>query len=204
MFQNSTGQLDPNINSAFDYADFLVNADGRLTNDRTHQFKFDGSYEFQTGLTGLNLGFSTYWFSGMPLNAYGYSFAYANWEYYLAPRGSLGRGPSEWEANLQAQYPIRFGDNKRLNLMMDIFNLFDRQKPIQLDERYNLQLHGRCLGGSRGPVQRRQWLADPARHAVAARLVEQSARERAEPGLPAKGVLFTQPRSIRFGVRFQW
>ena len=30
-FQASTGQLDPNINSAFDYADFLVNADGRLT-----------------------------------------------------------------------------------------------------------------------------------------------------------------------------
>ena len=28
VFQNSTGQLDPNINSAFDYADFLVNADG--------------------------------------------------------------------------------------------------------------------------------------------------------------------------------
>ena len=30
----STGQLDPNINSAFDYADFLVNADGQLSNDR--------------------------------------------------------------------------------------------------------------------------------------------------------------------------
>ena len=28
-FQNSTGQLDPNINSAFDYADFLVNSAGR-------------------------------------------------------------------------------------------------------------------------------------------------------------------------------
>ena len=35
-FQDSTGQLDPNINSAFDYADFLVNADGKLSNDRTH------------------------------------------------------------------------------------------------------------------------------------------------------------------------
>ena len=44
-FQNSTGQLDPNINSAFDYADFLVNADGRLSNERVHQWKFDGSYE---------------------------------------------------------------------------------------------------------------------------------------------------------------
>ena len=44
-FQNSTGQLDPNINSAFDYADFLVNADGRLSNERVHQWKLDGSYE---------------------------------------------------------------------------------------------------------------------------------------------------------------
>ena len=48
-FQASTGQLDPNINSAFDYADFLVNADGKLSNDRVFQFKFDGSYEFSKG-----------------------------------------------------------------------------------------------------------------------------------------------------------
>ena len=48
-FQVSTGQLDPNINSAYDYADFLVNADGRLSNDRTHTLKFDGSYELQRG-----------------------------------------------------------------------------------------------------------------------------------------------------------
>ena len=48
-FQNSTGQLDPNINSAFDYADFLVNAQGRLSNERKHQFKLDGSYAVPSG-----------------------------------------------------------------------------------------------------------------------------------------------------------
>ena len=48
-FQNSTGQLDPNINSAFDYADFLINASGPLTNDRTHQLKLDGSYQVSHG-----------------------------------------------------------------------------------------------------------------------------------------------------------
>ena len=42
-FQASTGQLDPNINSAFDYADFIVNNNGLLSNDRTHQVKFYGS-----------------------------------------------------------------------------------------------------------------------------------------------------------------
>ncbi len=97
-FQASTGQLDPNINSAFDYADFLVNADGKLSNDRNVQLKFDGAYEFSSGpLTGLSVGPSFRWLAGMPLNAYGYSFAYQNWEYYLVPRGSVDRGPSDWE-----------------------------------------------------------------------------------------------------------
>ena len=204
VFQNSTGQLDPNINSAFDYADFLVNAEGRLTNDRTNQVKLDASYEFQRGPQGLNLGLSTYWLSGMPLNAYGYSFAYANWEYYLAPRGSLGRGPSEWEASLQAQYPIRFGDNKRLNLVLDVFNLFDRQKPIQLDERFNLSLHGRCssvpaaqCNGDNG------WLTQPDTLIPVGSLSNPRGTA-PNPDYLRKGVVFTQPRSIRFGVRFQW
>ena len=48
-FQASTGQLDPNINSAFDYADFLVNADGKLSNDRTVQFKLFGSSKCLAG-----------------------------------------------------------------------------------------------------------------------------------------------------------
>ena len=76
-FQASTGQLDPNINSAFDYADFLVNAEGRLSNDRNVQLKFLGTYEVSSGpVTGLQFGIGTHWYAGMPLNAYGYSNAY--------------------------------------------------------------------------------------------------------------------------------
>ena len=205
LFQNSTGQLDPNINSAFDYADFLVNADGRLTNDRNHQLKFDGSYEFQRGVPGLNLGLSTHWYSGTPLNAYGYSFAYANWEYFLAPRGSVGRGPKEWEADFNATYPIRFGANRRVNILMDVFNLFDRQAIIQLDERYNLSQHGRCAGfpdadqcnGDNG------WLTRPDTLTPLGSLSNPRATAPNVDYLKA-GTVFTQPRSIRLGVRFQW
>ena len=81
LFQTPTGQLDPNINSAFDYADFLINADGLLTNDRTHQFKFDGSYELHRGLPRAEPRLLDLLRSGMPLNAYGYSPGYENWEY---------------------------------------------------------------------------------------------------------------------------
>ena len=48
-FQNSTGQLDPNINSAFDYATSMVNAYGQLSNQHKNQLKFDGSYVISSG-----------------------------------------------------------------------------------------------------------------------------------------------------------
>lgn len=147
LFQNSTGQLDPNINSAFDYADFLVNADGPLTNDRRHQVKVDGSYAFSRGpADGLTLGVSTRYLSGQPLTAFGYSFLYANWEYYLTPRGALGRGPADWEADLNLGYPVRLGGNKSLRLSLAIFNLFNRQANTLLDQHYNLPADGNCAG----------------------------------------------------------
>jgi outer membrane receptor for Fe3+-dicitrate len=203
-FQNSTGQLDPNINSAFDYADFLVNADGRLTNDRVHQVKFDGSYQFTRGLDGLNLALSTHWYSGLPLNAYGYSFAYANWEYYLAPRGSLGRGPSDWETHIQGSYPFKLGSTARASLIVNVFNLFNRQESIQLDERYNLTQDGRCAGipedqcnGDNG------WLTQPDTLTPLGSLSDPRATA-TNPDYLKKGTLFTQPRSIQIGVRFEF
>ena len=107
-FQNSTGQLDPNINSAFDYADFLVNAQGQLSNQHKNQLKLDGSYVVPHGvLNGLSMGASFHWLSGLPLTAYGYSQAYANWEYYLTPRGSLGYGPSDYETDIHVELSVQ-------------------------------------------------------------------------------------------------
>ena len=89
LFQNSTGQLDPNINSAFDYADFLINC-RRPALERAHaSVQVRRQLRGSPGcLDGMNLGLSSTWLSGFPLNAYGYSFGYANWEYYVVPRGS--------------------------------------------------------------------------------------------------------------------
>ena len=134
-FQVSTGQLDPNINSAYDYADFLVNADGKLSNDRTHFLKFDGSYEVQKGpAMGLSFGGGVHIASGFPLNAYGYSVAYNNWEYYLMPRGSLGRGPWDYEADIHVAYPMTLGRSMKLEPILDIFNVLNRQAIRMYDQ----------------------------------------------------------------------
>lgn len=204
-FQVSTGQLDPNINSAFDYADFLVNADGKLSNDRLFQGKFDGSYEFSKGaLTGLNLGLSTHVYSGLPLNAYGYSFAYSNWEYYLVPRGSLGRGPKDWETDLQARYPIRLNGSKRLVLQGDIFNLFNRQATTVLDERYNLVEDGACGGIPDALCNGDGGIATTGNTLTPAGSLSSARTTATNPDFLKKGVQFTQPFSLRIGVRFEF
>jgi outer membrane receptor protein involved in Fe transport len=204
LFQNSTGQLDPNINSAFDYADFLINAQGRLSAERVHQVKFDGSYQFSGALDGLNIGFSTYYYSGLPLNAYGFSQAYANWEYYLVPRGSLGRGPSDWEADLHLSYPIKVGEKARLNVIADMFNLFNRQAIAQYDERYNLTSDDVCAGipdalcNGDGGLQYRPGTTEPIAQ------LQNPLATATNPDYLKKGVAFTQPFSLRIGLRFSF
>jgi outer membrane receptor protein involved in Fe transport len=206
LFQNATGQLDPNLNSAFDFADFMVNAEGRLAAERAHQVKLDGSYQFSGTLDGLNVGLSAWWFSGLPLNAYGYSFAYGNSEYYLVPRGSLGRGPSDREAHLHVSYPLRLTGRTRLNLILDVFNIFNRQAITRLDERYNTPQDGPCAGipdglcnGDGGLLARpgtlvpQDEIADPRATAT-------------NPDYLKKGAdwispAFTGQRSLRLGVR---
>jgi hypothetical protein len=202
-FQNSTGQLDPNINSAFDYADFLVNSNGRLSAERQHQLKFDGSYQFKGALDGLNVGVSTYWFSGLPLTAYGYSFAYQNWEYYLSPRGALGRGPSNWEANVHVDYPVKLGSSSRqkLDLVVDVFNLFNRQSAIQLDQRYNLIQDGVCGGIAESQCNGDGGLATQGDSLTPVAQLTDARATATNPDFLKKSVLFTLPRSIRVGVR---
>ena len=204
-FQASTGQLDPNINSAFDYADFLVNADGKLSNDRNVQLKFDGSYEFSSGAAnGLNIGASFRWLSGTPLNAYGFSFAYNNWEYYLVPRGSVGRGPSDWETDLHFSYPIRFGGERRLNLIGDIFNLFNRQATTVYDERYNLNSDAACAGIPEDLCNGDGGIVTTGNSLTPAGTISNPRASATNPDYLKKGIFFTQPFSLRVGVRFQF
>ncbi len=204
-FQASTGQLDPNINSAFDYADFLVNSKGKLSNDRNVQLKFDGWYEVNRGkLNGMSIGWSQRWLGGTPLNAYGYSFAYQNWEYYLVPRGSVGRGPSDWETDLHLSYPIRFGGERRVTLQADVFNLWNRQSITTLDERYNLISDGEC-GGIPGLICNGDGgIATTGNSLTPAGTLSNPRSTASNPDYLRKGIAFTQPFSLRFGLRFNF
>jgi hypothetical protein len=218
-FQASTGQLDPNINSAYDYADFALNDNGFLSNDRTHQFKFYGSYTLSSGMAkGLDLGASFHWESGLPLTGLGYEFAgYRNYEYYLTERGALGRGPSDYEADLHAGFPIAFGGS-RLTLIADVFNIFNRQSATALDQRMDLASDGQCavfnkafgagtcdvtlatpkLGPSNGFGG---WGNVPGTTTAVSSFTNARAAA-TNPSFLHSGVAFTGQRSIRLGARW--
>ncbi len=69
--------------------------------------------------------------------------------------------------------------------MVDVFNVFNRQSAVQLDERYNLIQDGVCAGiPTLTPAGQ---LADPRATST-------------NPDFLKKGILFTDPRSIRVGV----
>jgi hypothetical protein len=169
VYQRSTGQLDPNINSAYDYADFMyvvdhdepftTELDGPLSNDRTHQLKVSGFYRL--GL-GLELGATAYWQSGRPLSAQGWADLYGNNELWLTQRGALGRMPDEYELDLHLGYPFEIGP-VTVNLLLDIFNLLDRQGPTDIDMTWNTLDEFATVDGSRPGCE--QWggsLYDPA------------------------------------------
>ncbi len=134
VFQTSTTQLDPNINSAYDYRVFLDNAYGYLSNDRRHAVKLDGSYVTPFRLT---LGLSAFYFTGTPLNRYGYYNDYRNYELYLVKRGTVGRTPSIYDADVHLGYsiPVSVVD---INLGLDVFNVLNRQRTLAQDQRFDL------------------------------------------------------------------
>jgi hypothetical protein len=134
---------DPNISAAYDYYDFFTNGrdlnkitnTGPLSNDRAHQLKLTGYTVFPFG---LSVGANAYYRTGTPVTRYGYSDAYGRYEFFLTERGGEGRTPSLYEMDLHLGYPIPIGPVS-VNAMLDVFNLFNTQRAVLLDERYSFQ-----------------------------------------------------------------
>ncbi|HYN21443.1 MAG TPA: TonB-dependent receptor [Thermoanaerobaculia bacterium] len=134
---------DPNITAAYDYFDFFTNGsdlpritnDGPLSNDRRHQFKASGVW-----LTPwkLSAGLSAYYRTGTPVTRYGFSDIYGRYEFFLTRRGAEGRTPDSYEADVHLGYPVEVGPAS-INLLLDVFNILNAQRPILLDQRWGFE-----------------------------------------------------------------
>jgi hypothetical protein len=159
-FRSDNGQNDPNISSMFDF----TNSDGRLTGqdipglletDRTHQFKLFANYMWRN----FSVGASWLPTSGTPVTDLLDHPAYLNagevpvcpspagtpeplsttltptsFTCPGGPRGALGRTPWIYPFNVHMEYSLKLGERMRLKFLADLFNIFNEQKVVRVDQ----------------------------------------------------------------------
>lgn len=140
--RSDIGQSDVSKTEDWDYASLMDGAYGYLANDRRHQIKFRGAYQFTPEwlISGTMLVQS-----GTPKNCLGYygptdtsdPAGYASPDYHWcfgqkSPPGSTGFTSWTKQLNLTLRYTPEFA-NKKLAFTFDVFNVFNEQKAIQID-----------------------------------------------------------------------
>jgi outer membrane receptor protein involved in Fe transport len=123
------GRTSPGVTGAFHGEPFWHNGYGTLALDRPHRLRLDGYWV--TPLR-LSVGLQAFVESGAPLNRLAY-YSCCGALVLLDPRGSAGRLPTLWEANLALSYPIPIGP-VTTTLHADFFNLFNNQIVTSRDE----------------------------------------------------------------------
>ncbi|HZX27608.1 MAG TPA: TonB-dependent receptor, partial [Telluria sp.] len=151
--RSDTGQTDIATTAAWDFPEFAPYSNGVLPNDRKHQLKAYGYYEFNKE---WSMGFNALIQSGRPKvclgtdvdaenglkDPYGAEFGGPGYgaEYFWcggkpAPRGSLGRLPTEKRLDLSLAYNPAW--LKDMTFKVDMFNVFNSQSVLAREETYD-------------------------------------------------------------------
>jgi outer membrane receptor protein involved in Fe transport len=128
------GQTAPGANTDFDYPSLWHNAYGELYLDRTHRFRFDG---YWISPWRVSIGVQTFAETGAPLNRTGYFNENFASSVYLVPRGSAGRLPTLWDANLTLGYSAPIGP-VTATLQAYVFSVFNKQIATGRDEAWGI------------------------------------------------------------------
>lgn len=131
-------------NQAFSNAEAMINGTGLLPNNRTHSFKFSGSYRIDLGLT---FGGSFVWQGGTPLNEFGSD---ANPTSFIQRRGKAGTTPWIWDLNLRMVYqlPNRFQNSFRPRFILDVFHVAGQREAVNFDQQHFFCPEDECANPS--------------------------------------------------------
>ncbi|MCG8608069.1 TonB-dependent receptor, partial [bacterium] len=138
LFASDTGQPIPHQTLVSRESETSA---GLLPNDRTHVFKFNGSYNLISGLTS---GVSFIWQTGTPLSEFGRLSGQPGLNrIHLRPRGTVWRTPAIWDLNLRFTYNLNKLLRSRFQqkLILDIFHLFSQRKPVHLEQHHFLAVN---------------------------------------------------------------
>jgi hypothetical protein len=187
---DENGRTSPNVGRTFDYPLMAFDGHGqpvfgRLATDRPHQFKVQGNYEMPWGtLVGVNQFLS----SGIPVTREAAAITGSNFPIQYLGRLSDGRTSSLSQTDLILSHSIRIGGARRLDLVMDVRNLFDQKAAIS---KFSTQL----AAGQSVPFEEADFYAGRVDFQAAANAALQDPRFLQEND-------FQNPRIIRFAVKF--
>jgi hypothetical protein len=149
---SSVAQTDVAATETWDHRELMEYANGLLPNDREHQIKAFGYWEFKPQWTvGANLlvasGEPETCLGNYPLALQGDGFPdYGSAYHYCngpkganvpSPQGSAGRLP--WDVRLDMDLVYKPDFVKGLALKIDVFNVFNKQTLQQIDQTYNTE-----------------------------------------------------------------
>jgi hypothetical protein len=199
LFRPETEQLDPNINSDFDLRSLTVNRNGPLPFDRTHQLKVFGAREFDAAYgTHFTLGGAAQAISGAPSNFLGSHPLYGRDEVFILPRGSGERLPWTVSADVHAAFAFRPFKANKVELTLDVFNLFNFQAATLFDETFtDADVEPLRPGDCEGPCDE----ADLARLKQTDGSPFDPASVNPNFGQPRQ---YQAPRTVRFGLRWSF
>jgi hypothetical protein len=123
------GETNPGFNPDFDFWQLTRDSYGRLYLDRPHDLRLTGFY--MTPFS-LSVGLQAYLLSGPPLDKLGYLNQTYYYGVHLVPRGDAGRMPTQWDASLTLEYPVRLGP-ATVTLQGFLYNIFNNQIPTDQD-----------------------------------------------------------------------
>ena len=150
---NYQQQLDPNITANFDLKTLLLNGDGVLSADITHFIKVYLAKEFVINpVFSISVGGSFNANSGTPVDALGAHPIYGDGLAYLLVRGSAGRLPWVTSLDGKVNFNYRFTKDLVLTASVEAFNIFNSQRPTQIDQRYTQDAVGPIIGATPGNI----------------------------------------------------
>lgn len=169
--------------------------DGLLNTDRTHQFKFWGSYVFDFGLT---LGMFANAMSGIPVTRELHTGLEG---YYPDGRATDGRAPFLFFANVYAEYNLKVTDKYRIQLSLNVDNIFDvktaRRIRAMMNQTSAVLTDDERLAGWTYDNSATQVYTEPTDLYPAGRTINYMADPRY-----LKAMAFYPPLSARIGLKF--
>lgn len=200
LVRPETGQLDPNITSAFDLRSLLANNTGLLPGNTTHAFKVYGSYDFKfDDRNHMNVGGAYRSTSGSPYGYLGSHPLYGPDEVQILPRGTGGETP--WYHSLDANlaYGFRPAKGVDLSFTMDVFNFLGLEGVTGIDDRYtNADVLPIINGGKSDLPATTQSGFNPGKLKTADGTPFTDDDINKNYGRPTS---YQQPRQFRFGIR---